>query len=64
MSTENETRLLNTSFMVDYMLENFENGTFWSVKGSFVKPGKDSFYLPVFAVAFQWLGLAKIWKSH
>ena len=45
------------------MLESFENGTFWTVEGRDVKPGKDSFYLQVFAVAFQWLGLETILKS-
>ena len=38
------------------MLENFENATFWTVEGRVVKPGKDSFYLQVFDVAFRRLG--------
>jgi hypothetical protein len=45
------------------MLKNFENGTFWTVEERVVKPDKDSFYLQVFAVAFQWLDLVTILKS-
>jgi hypothetical protein len=39
--------------MVGYVLQSFEDGTFWTVEGRDVKSGKVSVYLQVSAVAFQ-----------